>query len=245
MSTKKKLLGVAGTLASIIGAITLPDDVGTWGNRIAYIWDMVKDNPISGFAIVVGLVLLAWANWDMISRVIGAKRWRSDVELGNEIHGWLRLAQYRLQELTMQDIRVPPDTNLAFGFVSTEPLSHRPVAILKIVGAPGILLQARVVPSDIQNHRQIIENMTDSQRADMFEDIGLEVARFGVGLAVGFATASLLAEGIVISHGVIPSDSMSQHQFMTHVGLVSRATLVVQLVISRHVRRANPAAPLA
>ena len=67
------------------------------------------------------------------------------MELGNEIHGWLRRAKFALEELTGQD--VTPPTALALGFVATEPIGHRPVAVLKVDGEPGIRLQANVIAS--------------------------------------------------------------------------------------------------
>jgi hypothetical protein len=76
----------------------------------------------------------------------------------------------------------------------------------------------------------------------MLEDVGLELARFGEGL--GFTAQNVLEEGIVIVHGVVPSDWMTPYRFPARVGVVTRTVLVVQGIVSRHVCRANPAAPI-
>jgi hypothetical protein len=58
MFTKRKSLGVVGIVSSTIGAVTLPEDPGTWWSRLTTVGEMVVDNPLSGIAIIVGLALL-------------------------------------------------------------------------------------------------------------------------------------------------------------------------------------------
>jgi len=99
-------------------------------------------------------------------------------------------------------------------------------------------LQAEVIVTDEENHRQIIQNMNKQQRDALLEDIGIELARSGL----GFAVRDLIENGVRIVHGIIPSESMTQYQFLSHVGLVERAILLVQLIVRRHVRLANAAA---
>ena len=230
----KRILGLVGTVIATIGAVTLPEDLGTWEHRLNQLGKIAGGNPLSVFAIVVGLALLVYANWNSLARFFGRRRWRTDEDLGNELHDWLRRAQYQLQEIGPSDLAV--NVKLVFGFVATDPLGNRPVTVLRVDGTPGILLQSRVQPTDESNHRKVIEGMTSAQKSELTEDLGIELTRFGL----GFYAEDIL-EGVVISHGLIPNDSLTPWQFMEQVGRVSRAILLVQSIVSRHVRLANAA----
>ena len=219
-------------MISTIGVITLPDDLGNWGERVTDVWIMFKDNPVSGGALVVGLVLVVMANWEKVSRLLGGKRWRSDEELGNELHGWLRRAQYGLQDVTPS-----PEVNFTFGFAATDP-AGRPVTVIKLEREPAVQLQARVIPSP--EHEPIIQGMTADQRNALLEDVGLELAKSGL----GFDARDLSGTGIAIVGGFIPNPTLTEGQFISQVDRVSRATLVVQVIVSKHIRLANTFTPV-
>lgn len=229
-------LNLVGAIITAIGLITLPDDIAMWIDRLGGLVEAVRENPISGLAALIGIVILLFANRDMLSRMFGARRWRTDIALGDELNQWLRRARYQMQDIRSQDLEDPSRDTLSFGFVAR--MGGRAVAVMKLVGEPGVRLQAEVIVTDEENHRQIIQNMNKQQRDALLEDIGIELARSGL----GFAVRDLIENGVRIVHGIIPSESMTQYQFLSHVGLVERAILLVQLIVRRHVRLANAAA---
>lgn len=217
----KHLFKVAGVVITIIGLITLPDDIQAWGNRIGEVITAVKANPLSALAVFVGIMLLMVGYWDKIRRLFrGSKRWRTDQDLGNELHGWLRKSHFQLQDVPT------PDT--AFCFVAKEPLSNRPITVVKINREPGVRLQSRVALNDDQ--KQMLAAMSLEQKRSVLGDVAIELARINV----GFGAQDLANTGVVVTSGFIPSESLTPFQFGERVNQISRAILLIQVVLSRY-----------
>lgn len=239
--TKQRIFYWSGLAISVIGLVTLPQDLDSWIDIGGDLVEMVKANPLSGLAVPIGISLLVAANWQALKKFsLTQKRWETEAEMGEEIHKWVREAHYQLLDLTPQDVVLGQSESLTFGFLAKEPKTGRTVAILKVSPEPGIRLQGRLIPTDAANHRPTIERMTDEQKNAMLEDIGLELARTGL----GFDAQDLLGIGITIAHGIIPNESMTSFQFIEHVSRVERAMFVVQMLVGRHVRLANTAVPV-
>jgi len=111
-------LNLVGAIITAIGLITLPDDIAMWIDRLGGLVEAVRENPISGLAALIGIVILLFANRDMLSRMFGARRWRTDIALGDELNQWLRRARYQMQDIRSQDLEDPSRDTLSFGFVA-------------------------------------------------------------------------------------------------------------------------------
>ncbi|MDO8750545.1 MAG: DUF2299 family protein [Dehalococcoidia bacterium] len=223
MFTKKRLLSVAGTVISIISIVTLPDDAGAWWGRITAIWDMTKGNPVSSVALIVGLALLAWAHWNRIGRLFGVKRWPTDADLGKDLYKWLQDSGFQMVEPALQDR--PPKT--IFYFVGIEPLSNRPINVIKIEGEPGVRLQSAVVLDEGQ--KGFFRSQSLERQQAIIGNVGLELARINV----SFDGLDIPTHGIQVISGFIPHDRMTSFWFMERVILVSRAVMLTQIVLSR------------
>ncbi|KKN75643.1 hypothetical protein LCGC14_0378810 [marine sediment metagenome] len=217
----RRLSKIGGPLIGAIGFITLPSDLGTWGTRLKDIAQIGIDNPLSVLAICLGVVLLGYGYWDSLRlKVLGSKRWRSDKEMGDELHGWLRQAHFQLQD--------QPTPNSDFVFVATEPMANRPVTIAKLSNEPGVRLQGRVILSDEQ--KTLFQAMLANEQHIVLSDVAIELAR----LDIGFDGRDLVNEGFSVIAGFIPSETMTQSQFLQRVGAVSRAILMVQASLNRY-----------
>lgn len=217
-----KLSGIGGTVITIAGLVTFQ----TWRDRLGEIGWAIHDNPLPAGAVVFGIVLLTIANWDRIrSTVIESKRWRTDQELNDELYGWLRQAGFTLVD-TPLDAATKQD--IAFAFTATR--HDRPTTIIRPHGDPGVLLQTIVKPS--APHDTIIENMTEDQRSALTEEIGIELARYGL----GFDARELLDVGIALQYPLLLTDALTQWQFVDRVNFVARGIMLMQMIVTRHCR---------
>ena len=241
-------MAVGGGACTIIGLVTLPDALSVWKQRVSDVLDIAAGNPLSAGAILIGLILLTVANWNQIGRMLfGEKqipRWPTDKELGDEIHGWLRHLHWQLRDLGETDIE-PSQGALSFGFVATDPV-RRSITVVKLRDEPVVRLQAAVKPSSIteagqtRSHHQIVQEMSKAQKDSMIEEIGLELARTGL----GFTAQDFDEGGIQFFSIFVPDESITAAQFMGAVQLISRATLVVQVISRKHIRMADNAVPV-
>lgn len=216
-----RLSKIGGVLITAIGFITLPSDLGTWGTRLKDFAQIGIDNPLSVLAILLGVVLLGFGYWDTLRhKVLGSKRWRSNKEMGDTLHGWLRQSHFQLQD--------QPAPNSDFCFSAIEPMTNRPVTVAKLSNEPGVRLQGRVTLSDEQ--KTLFQAMPAKEQHIVVSDVGVELAR----LDVGFDGRDLVNAGFSIIAGIIPGETMTQFQFLQRVGTVSRAILLVQSVLNRH-----------
>lgn len=223
---QRRIINWGGVMITAIGLITLPDSISTWGNRLQDLGDMIRDNPSAASAIVVGVALIIWGNWGTVTRAFGAKRWRTDKQLGDELHGWLRIRRY-----LMVDQRLDEAT---FAFTARDPVAKRAVTIIKLADRPILSFQGWVVPSGA--HRPIIEKMDDDQLRSMLSDIALELARFGA----AFDGSNILDPGVLIGYEIPVSDSLTEERFMERVNFMQRVIMVVQVIVSRHVGTEPP-----
>lgn len=163
-----RVLTWGGAVIFAIGLIALPDDLNSWWQRIEDVGEMASDNPLAAFAILLGLALIAFANRDSLLGVLRKQpRWRSDQELGDEIHRWLRQAGYQLQD--------NPGEGISFNFAATGRNTNRPVNVAKVIGEPGLLLTAMVVFDG--EHVSVARAMTKDEMEDLLGDLALEIAR--------------------------------------------------------------------
>lgn len=225
---RSRIIGWGGLVITVIGLVSLPASLSTWGNRFQDLGDMTRDNPAAAIAIVVGVALVIWGNWEMVTKAFGAKRWRSDKQLGDELHGWLRLRMYQMRDQEIDEATI--------AFTARDPVANRAVTIIKLAEKPVLSFQAGVVPSE--DHKLIIEKMDSGQLRAMLSDLALEIARSGV----SFDGTSVLDPGVLIGYEMPVSDSLTEELFMERVNFMQRVIMVVQVIISRHAG-AEPPAP--
>jgi hypothetical protein len=83
-----------GKISWLVGAVITIAGVASfqsWRDLLGSVGWAIRDNPVSAAVVALGLVVIVVGNWDTIKRLtVGSKRWRTDKELGDEIHGWLR-----------------------------------------------------------------------------------------------------------------------------------------------------------
>ena len=207
-----QVIRVGGAMIAFIGIISLPADLHTWWNRLQDVAGMLGDNPVSGVAVLVGILLLCVGYREELTRLLrGGRRWRNDEDLGNEIHGWLRHNNYQLQDMPMDE------ATTSFNFTAIGPKTNRPVSITKLKHKPGslrgILLTVGIAIDE--SHADVVKSMTDDDMEDLSGDLGLELGRFP--LPISFNGEDLLNQGIVIQHPMLVSESMTQSQFMERV----------------------------
>jgi len=216
---------VAGAVIAFVGLVTLPEDINTWWGRLQDVGGMFESNPLAGGALAFGIILLAWGYRDELRRrVSGSKRWRSEKELEDELSTWLRDAGYSVEYQ-------PTVPGVSFALTATS--VDRPVGIVRPVGSPGILLQNVVKPGP--PHDTVIGAMDDDQSSSLKEDLGIELARFGL----GFNVEDILGQGIRLDYLLVITDTLTQYQFIDRVYFVGRAILLVQLILIKHVREAQ------
>jgi len=223
-----RLINLGGAVVAIIGLITLPNDLDTWRQRLEDAWDMASSNPLSAFAILFGLALMAYANRESLLRVVrGGRRWQSDKELGDEIHGWLRQFGCQLQD--------NPGKGVSFNFAATDRNTNRPVNVAKVIGEPGLLLTGKVI-FDV-SHVSVARDMTEDEMENLRGDLGLEMARSP--LPISFNATNVIEEGVTVQHPMLINESMTQSQFMERFGRVSAAMMLVTVLMRRHIRMAQ------
>jgi len=216
---------VGGAVIAFVGLVTLPEDINTWWGRLQDVGNMFKGNPFAGVALAFGIILFVWGYRDELRRRLGgAKRWRSEKDLEDELSTWLRDSGFSVQ----QQPTIP-----GLSFALTAASMERPVTILRLVNSPGIRLQSVVKPSP--PHDAVIGAMDDAQSSSLKEDLAIELARFGL----GFSLEDILGQGILFDYPIIVSDTLTQYQFIDRVNFVGRAILLVQVIVNKHVREAQ------
>jgi hypothetical protein len=219
---RNRLFRVGGAMIAFISLITLPDDIDTWGDRLQDIGGMFKGNPVAGVALAFGIILIVWGYRDELRRRLSGSRWRSDKELEDELSTWLRDSGFSLQYK-------PNLPDVSFTFTATS--LGRPVTVVRLVNASGVHLQTLVKPSP--PHEAVIAAMDDDQSSSLTEELGIELARFGL----GFSLVDILGQGIVLDYPILVSDTITQYQFVDRVNFVARAILLVQMIVTKHVRQ--------
>jgi hypothetical protein len=220
----RRLFTAVGFVIAAVGSISLPADLDVWADHLSDIWSMARDNPLSAAAILLGVGMVLGANWDKIESYLGErKRWKSDVDLDDELHKWFREVNYALQDL--------PAIGASFNFSATAPRTDRPVTVLK-----PLLESALYLTGIIRNDDQIavIEKMSELEVADVKADLGLEMIRLPVPISI--VAEELTSAGVVVvQHAMLLTDSLTKSSFMERVVRVSSAILLVQIVIHKHV----------
>jgi len=187
-----------------IGLATLPDDLDTWGNRLRDVWESAGDNPIAAGAIVAGLILIGLGNWDRLSRLIlSRKRWRSDKELETELRDWLTEAGF-----TLEVPPLTPEISKEASFVFAATMLKRPVTVVRPLNAPGIRLLCVVKPDP--PHDAVIRAMDADEKSSLNEELGIELARFGL----GFSLEDVLGLGVVIDYPILVTDRLFPYQLL-------------------------------
>ena len=152
-------------------------------------------------------------------------RWRTDEELGNQLHAWLRTAHYQLQDI--------PEPGASFAFIATEPTVGRPVTISKYPNNPNIQMRMQIILRP--ETRRIVATMNEGQFAALREDVALELARMGH----GHDLRDIINQGIVIFYVFPVDDAMTQWQFGQGMKHSERGNVIADAVLSRHVRQAR------
>jgi len=217
---------LGGTMITLASLITLPDVLHDWGSRLQDFGGMFRDSPVSGLALIVGITLLVLGYRDDLMRHLTGKRWSSDKELENELTTWLRDSR-----ISVQYGPEPTPPELSFTFIATS--SERPVTVMRLKGAPVVRLGVHVRPAP--EHKPVIHAMDSDQTSSLLEELGIELARFGV----NFNTEDMLGEGILLHYGVVITDALTQYEFVDRVTFVGRAMALVQLILIKHVREAQ------
>jgi hypothetical protein len=216
---------VGGAVMAFVGLVTLPEDINTWWARLQDVGGMFEGNPLAGGALAFGIILVALGYRDELRRRLsGSKRWRSDKEFEDELTAWLRDSGFSVQQQ-------PTMPGVSFTLTATS--VERPVTIVRLAKSPGIILQTVVKPSP--PHDTVIGAMDDDQSSSLKEDLGIELARFGL----GFSLEDILGQGILLVHPLVVSDTLTQYQFIERVNFVARAILLVQVIVTKHVREAE------
>jgi len=216
---------VGGAVIGLIGLVTLPEDINTWWARLQDVGGMFEGNPLAGGALAVGIILVALGYRDELRRRLsGSRRWRSDKELEDELSTWLRESGFSVQYQ-------PTLPGVSFRLTATS--VERPVTIVRPVESPGIRLGTIVKPNP--PHSTVIAAMDDDQSSSLKEDLGIELARFGL----GFSLEDILGQGILFDYPIVVSDTLTKYQFIDRVNFVGRAILLVQLIVTKHVREAE------
>jgi hypothetical protein len=158
------------------------------------------------------------------------KRWRTDKDMERSLSDWLREAGYEVKYPA-----IPADELAlnATSFIFSATLNDRPVTVVRFKQTPGVRMQCLVRPDAA--HAEVIVAMDTHQISSLHEELGLELARFGL----GFDLQDILGNGIIIDYPLVLTDSVTQFQFVERVGFVARAILLVQLVVTRNVRAAQ------
>ncbi len=224
-ATKRRVVTVVTIITGAISAIVLPDDLGRSWERIRSVGEMAGDNPIAAAALAVSIAVFLWANSEPIQRFLGGRRWHTDQELGDELHGWLRESGYQLQDL--------PSTGAAFNFSATGPNTSRPVNVSKAPNAPGFLLTGIIMVDAA--HTDAVKEMTDDEMEDLRGDLGVELARSP--LPLSFSGLDLLGQGFLVQHPMLATDTLTKSAFMERVVRVSAAMMLTQILMRRHIRR--------
>jgi len=222
---RNQFLKVGGTVIALIGLVSLPQDAGTWWGHLQDVGALLKGNPVSGVALAFGIVLLGWGYRDDLRRRLGhSKRWRSDKELEDELSSWLREAGYSI-------VQQPTIPGVSFVFTATS--VERPVTVVRPANSPSLSLQTIVKPGP--PHDSVIAAMDENQTSSLKEDVGIELARFGL----NFSLLDILGEGMVLACPIVFSDTLTKYQFVDRVNFVTRAILLVQAIVTKHVREAQ------
>lgn len=158
------------------------------------------------------------------------KRWRTDKDMERSLSDWLRDAGYGV---TYPAITAGELALNATSFIFVATLNDRPVTVVRFKETPGVRMQCLVRPDAA--HAEVIAAMDTHHVSSLHEELGLELARFGL----GFDLQDLLGNGIIIDYPLVLTDSVTQFQFVERVGFVARAILLVQLVVTRNVRAAQ------
>jgi hypothetical protein len=223
--------GVRQKALTGLGSLVLVGGVGamvrSWRDTMSDFAGAVADNPLAWIAVLLGVAAVVFANWDRIRRLAGVppRRWRDDVALGNELHSWMRRAQYTLTDEAL------PGTAFAF---SARDGQGKAMTILRVIGQPGVQINGRIVFDE--PHKTVVAGMSPTQKQEMVEEIGLELTRLGI----GFDIHDIENLGAAVAVGFIPSEKMTDHWFFGHVLTVTRAEALVSFVVIKHVRMALP-----
>jgi len=216
----KGLLKLGGALITVIGLITLPDELNTLGNRFGDVAGAIKDNPVSGVAVLVGILLLAVGFSEQLKRAMfGGRRWNDNKYLGDTLHSWLRTAGFTLTE------REQP--GLVFVIDAVEPRTNRPISVYKLSTDPGVRLGSRVIL--MPNQVKFFQGLGPAKQRAILTDVAIELAR----LDIAFDGRDVVNTGFAVETGFIPSDTLTPSRFLERVSLVSRAILLMQFTLSR------------
>jgi hypothetical protein len=221
-----ELLGLGGAVITIVGLASFR----TWRDGLGAVGWAVRDNPISATVLALGVLLFLAANWDRLRRLIwGVQRWPSDAALEDELNKWMRDAGWAVQNLKRQP---GSEGKGGFGFAAVDE-QQRIVNITKEPGTGAIGLVSGFEPAD--ESVAVLNSLTVEEQGIVVEDIGLEMARFGL----GFKVSREPKWEIRINDGVVVSDSLMRAEFFDHVTSVVRALLLAQITFARHVRAAQ------
>lgn len=219
-----KISATGGAVITIIGLASFQ----TWRNRLGEAGWAIHDNPVATGLAVFGLLVIAVGQWEAIrSSLFGSKRWRTDKELGDELNTWLRQAGFALQD-------APPGSKsekATFQFSAT--MFERATAVAKMRGDPVVVLTCRIKPSP--EHAVVIADMSPVQLEEMREDIAIELLR----LALTFDATDPTGRGVTVIDRLFITDALTQWEFVERVTSMSRAVLLAQVLIGRHVRQAQ------
>lgn len=153
-------------------------------------------------------------------------KWRTDEELWSQFYKWLRQGNYKLEDLPV------PNTSIAIR--ATETWTNRVVTIAKMSADPWVRIFA-VVPLQ-EPIKSIVMSMSEDERADLLENIALELAKY----TVGYDASKFTEQGFTIIQEIIPdAATMTKEQLLEKCNLASRGMLVVQILLSQYTRAAQ------
>jgi hypothetical protein len=221
-----KAASIGGGVISIISLASF----GTWRDgSIGILWAF-RDNPFPSIALLVGIVLLFAGNWDRVkSLVVHPQRWKTDKDLGDELNGWMRDAGWAVQNLKPHP---GAEGKVGFGFAATDD-QQRIVNVTKAAGIPVVVLVSGIEPA--AGAATVVDHMTDEQKGMLVEDLGLEMARFGL----GFKITSNPKWEIQINDAIVVTESLIQTEFFDRVTGVVRALVLAQITFTRRAREAQ------